>query len=43
MRVFATSDMHGNLEGLDPSGCDIVVVAGDFAKLSGFGKWHLHD
>lgn len=43
MRVFATSDMHGNLDGLDPTGCDIVVIAGDFAKLSGFGKWHLHD
>ena len=43
MKIFAISDMHGNLDGLDPSGCDVVVVAGDFSKLSGGGKWHLYD
>lgn len=43
MKIFAISDMHGNLEGLNPSGCDIVVIAGDFSKMTGFGKWHLYD
>ena len=31
MRIMATSDLHGNLEGLDPSGADVVVLAGDIA------------
>lgn len=35
--------MHGNLDGLDPSGHDVCVIAGDFAKLTGFGKWHVVD
>lgn len=43
MKIFAISDMHGNLEGLNPSGCEIVVIAGDFSKMTGFGKWHLYD
>ena len=29
MRIMATSDLHGNLEGIDPSGADVVVLAGD--------------
>lgn len=32
MKVFAISDMHGQLEGLDPKGADLVVVAGDFGS-----------
>ena len=28
MRIMATSDLHGNLEGLDPKGADVVVLAG---------------
>ena len=28
MRIMATSDLHGNLEGLDPRGADVVVGAG---------------
>ena len=28
MRIMATSDLHGNLEGLDPWGADVVVLAG---------------
>ena len=28
MRIMATSDLHGNLEGLDPRGADVVVRAG---------------
>ena len=36
MKIYAVSDMHGRLDGLDPSGCDVCVVAGDFAPLNGF-------
>ena len=36
MKLFATSDLHGHLEGLDPSGCGIVFIAGDFSPLAGF-------
>ena len=43
MKIYAVSDMHGNLGRLDPSGCDIVIVAGDFAPLGGFGKWHVYE
>ena len=32
MRIMATSDLHGNLEGLDPRGADVVVLAGAGAK-----------
>ena len=37
MRIMATSDLHGNLEGLDPKGADVVVLAGDIASLHGQG------
>lgn len=43
MKIYATSDLHGNLEGLDPIGQDIVVIAGDFAIMKGWSKWHLND
>ena len=33
MRIMATSDLHGNLEGLDPRGADIMVLAGDISRL----------
>lgn len=33
MKVFATSDLHGELEGLDFTGCDLAVIAGDIAPL----------
>jgi len=33
MKLFAVSDMHGQLDGLDPKGVDLVLVAGDFARL----------
>ena len=33
MRIMATSDWHGNLEGLEPKGADVVVLAGDIAPL----------
>ena len=37
MKIMATSDLHGNLEGLDPKGADVVVLAGDIASLHGQG------
>ncbi|MBR2837221.1 MAG: metallophosphoesterase [Kiritimatiellae bacterium] len=40
---MATSDLHGNLEGLDPKGADVVVLAGDIAPLRGRGPWHIND
>ena len=43
MRIMATSDLHGNLEGLDPKGADVVVLAGDIAPLKGRGVWHVND
>ena len=43
MRIMATSDLHGNLEGLDPKGADVVVLAGDIAPLRGRGAWHIND
>ena len=43
MRIMATSDLHGNLEGLDPRGADVVVLAGDIAPLKGRGPWHIND
>ena len=43
MRIMATSDLHGNLEGLDPKGADVVVLAGDIAPLRGRGPWHIND
>ena len=43
MKVFAVSDMHGRLEGLDPKGADLVVVAGDFGIMYGWGERDLND
>ena len=43
MRIMATSDLHGNLEGIDPSGADVVVLAGDIAPLKGRGVWHINE
>ncbi|MBR6733745.1 MAG: hypothetical protein IKL96_05030 [Kiritimatiellae bacterium] len=43
MRIMATSDLHGNLDGLDPTGADVVVFAGDVAPLRGRGPWHVND
>ena len=43
MKIMATSDLHGDLEGLDPKGADVVVLAGDVAPLRGRGPWHIND
>ena len=43
MKIYAVSDMHGELSGLEiPKDCETVVVAGDFSKMYGFGKWHMY-
>ena len=39
MKILATSDLHGNLEGLSFEGIDIVVIAGDFACMAENSKW----
>ena len=36
MKIYAISDLHGQLEGLDPKGADLVLVAGDFAPMNGW-------
>jgi Icc-related predicted phosphoesterase len=43
MKIFATSDLHGILYDLDPSGADVVVIAGDFAKLNRLDMLGFHD
>lgn len=43
MKVYAISDMHGKLDGVDLDGADLVVVAGDFAIMKGRGVWHMND
>lgn len=43
MKIIATSDTHGDLRGLDLTGADIALFAGDIAPLNGFSKWHMLD
>lgn len=43
MTIYATSDLHGQLDGLNPSLHDVCVIAGDIGPLKGFGPWHIHD
>ena len=43
MKLFCISDLHGNLTNLDLSNCDLVIIAGDFAKMTGWSKWHMYD
>lgn len=40
-KLYAVSDLHGHLEGLDPSGMDAVLIAGDFAVMNGWGEAHM--
>ena len=42
MKIYAVSDLHGNLDGLDPCDADLVVIAGDLAPMKGWGVWHIH-
>ena len=34
MKVFATSDLHGNLDRLDPKDCDLIFIAGMSRRLT---------
>ena len=43
MKIYAVSDLHGNLDGLDPCDADLVVIAGDLAPMKGWGVWHVND
>ena len=43
MKIMAVSDLHGRLDGLDPSGADVVVLAGDVAPLHGHGRWYVDE
>ena len=43
MEVMANSDMHGQLEGIDPGDAELVLVAGDFAPLKGWSHIHTGD
>ena len=43
MKLYAVSDLHGNLAGLDPQDADVVVIAGDVAPMKGWGVWHVND
>ena len=37
MKIYAISDLHGQVVGLDPRGADHVLVAGDFTPKTGWG------
>ena len=41
MKFYVVSDLHGNLEGLDPSGMDAVLIAGDFSVMTGWSATHM--
>ena len=41
VKFYAVSDLHGHLEGLDPSGVDAVLIAGDFSVMTGWGATHM--
>ena len=43
MKIYAISDLHGQIDGLDPKDADIVIIAGDFAPMKGCGVWHVND
>lgn len=43
IKIAAISDMHGRLDGLDPRGCEICVIAGDFSRQTGFGRQAMKD
>ena len=43
MKIFVTSDLHGNLEGLNPKDCDLILIAGDVAPMHGWSDQDLKD
>jgi len=42
MKIYATSDIHGNLEGLNPANHDIMIIAGDIAPLDSFSAYSVY-
>lgn len=43
MKILAASDLHGNLDGLDLSGIDLALFAGDIAPLRSLTYWAVRD
>ena len=43
MKILATSDMHGNLDGINLDGIDVAFFAGDIAPLRGLSYWDVYD
>lgn len=43
MKILATSDMHGNLDGINLDGIDLVLFAGDIAPLRSISSWDAYD
>lgn len=39
MRIMLTSDLHGNLEGIDPKGADVVVLADERYEITYEPTW----
>lgn len=43
MKTLATSDMHGNLDGINLDGIDLALFAGDIAPLHDISAWDVYD
>ena len=46
MKILVTSDLHGNLNGLEDfitPDLNVICFAGDVALLKNLGKWHVYD
>ena len=43
MKILATSDMHGNLDGINLDGIGIALFAGDIAPLRDISSWDAYD
>ena len=42
MKTLATSDMHGNLDGINLDGIDLALFAGDIAPLRDISAWDVY-
>ena len=43
MKILATSDMHGNLNGINLDGIDLAIFAGDIAPLYSISSYGVYD
>lgn len=43
MKIFATSDTHGDLSNINLNGIDLALFAGDIAPLRGISSWDTYD